>query len=74
MDDLLNETVCLSSIGISTPLSFFGGESEEPSALCWISIVSVLVHDADGPLIEYLDRLNKEIKALSWDKYLVKMA
>ena len=41
---------------------FLWGESEEPSALSWMSIVYVFFRDLDGHPIEYLDMLNEERK------------
>jgi lactoylglutathione lyase len=42
-----------------TPLSFFGDEATEPSAIGWMPAAAVYFRDPDGHLIEYLAMLDE---------------
>ncbi|HYO06869.1 MAG TPA: VOC family protein [Phototrophicaceae bacterium] len=73
LNDLLSAPRRLRSNGV-TPLSFFGQETDEPSALCWMPAASVFFRDPDGHLIEYLAMLNEAPKPalgiIPWSKWL----
>ncbi len=57
-----------------TPFSFFGQETDEPNALCWMPAASVFFRDPDGHHIEYLAMLNEPPKPalgiIPWSKWL----
>ena len=73
LDDLLNAPRRLRPNGV-TPLSFFGQETDEPSALCWMPAASVFFRDSYGHLIEYLAMLNEDPKPalgiIPWSEWL----
>ena len=72
LNDLLSAPKRLRSNG-TTPLSFFGHETDEPSVLCWMPAASVFFRDPDGHLIEYLAMLNEtsqpSLGIISWSNW-----
>jgi lactoylglutathione lyase len=56
LEDLLAAPERLRGQGI-TPLSFFGGETDEPDVLAWMPAAALYFNDPDGHLLEYLTML-----------------
>jgi lactoylglutathione lyase len=56
-----------------TPLSFFGTETDEPSAIGWMPAAAVYLRDPDGHLLEYLAMLDEpprpERGILPWSEW-----
>jgi lactoylglutathione lyase len=59
LDEVLSAPQQLRSAGV-TPLSFFGGETDEPSVIGWMPAAAVYLRDPDGHLLEYLAMLDSE--------------
>ena len=62
LGDVLGACDALRSHGV-TPLSFFGGETTEPSVIGWMPAATVYFRDPDGHLIEYLTMLEEPARA-----------
>ena len=56
LEDVLTGCDRLRWAGV-TPLSFFGGETDEPSVLGWMPAAAVYFRDPDGHMLEYLAML-----------------
>ena len=56
LGEILGACAALRANGV-TPLSFFGGETAEPSVVGWMPAAAVYFRDPDGHLIEYLAML-----------------
>ena len=62
LGDVLGACDALRSHGV-TPLSFFGGETTEPTVIGWMPAATLYFHDPDGHLIEYLTMLEEPARA-----------
>jgi ribosomal protein S18 acetylase RimI-like enzyme len=62
LPDVLGACDALRSNGVA-PLSFFGGETTEPSVIGWMPAAAVYFRDPDGHLIEYLTMLKEPARA-----------
>src|SRR5262249_24014204 len=58
LEDVLGAPAYLRSKGV-TPLSFFGEETDEPSAIGWMPAAAVYFLDPDGHQLEYLAMLDE---------------
>lgn len=71
--DLLSAPKRLRAQGIS-PLTFFGEETEEPSAIGWMPAAAIYFRDPDGHLIEYLTMLDMEpdtdLGIVTWSNWI----
>ena len=56
LGEILGACAALRANGVA-PLSFFGGETAEPSVVGWMPAAAVYFRDPDGHLIEYLAML-----------------
>jgi lactoylglutathione lyase len=72
LDDLLAAPERLSQLGV-TPLTFFGGETDEPSVLGWMPAAAVYFRDPDGHQLEYLTMLDEkprpELGIMPWSEW-----
>ena len=72
LDDLLEASNKLKSNGI-TPLSFFGAETTEPSAIGWMPAAAIYFRDPDNHLIEYLAMLDcnprPDLGVIPWSEW-----
>jgi lactoylglutathione lyase len=72
LDDVLGAPARLRDLGV-TPLSFFGEESDEASAIGWMPAAAVYFRDPDGHLLEYLamleERPRPELGIVSWSDW-----
>jgi lactoylglutathione lyase len=59
LDDVIAAPARLRALGV-TPLSFFGQESDEASAIGWMPAAAVYFRDPDGHLLEYLAMLDEK--------------
>src|ERR1044072_2481173 len=74
INDLLDAPKRLKDQGIM-PLSFFGKESLEPSAIGWMPAAAIYFRDPDGHLIEYLTMLDDrerrpDLGIVSWSEWI----
>ena len=62
----------LRDLGV-TPLSFYAGETDEPSVIGWMPAAAVYFRDPDGHLLEYLAMLDEppdpERRITSWTEW-----
>jgi lactoylglutathione lyase len=72
LEDVLQASAHLRSLDV-TPLSFFGEETDEPSAIGWMPAAAVYFRDPDGHLLEYLAMLDEpprpEIGIVPWSSW-----
>lgn len=73
LEDVLASPARLRALGV-TPLSFFGEESDEASAIGWMPAAAVYFRDPDGHLLEYLAMLDQEprpdLGVIPWSQWL----
>lgn len=59
LEDVLAAPARLRAQGV-TPLSFFGEESDDPSAIGWMPAAAIYFRDPDGHQLEYLAMLDED--------------
>jgi lactoylglutathione lyase len=59
LEDVIAAPARLRAQGV-TPLSFFGEESDDPSAIGWMPAAAIYFRDPDGHQLEYLSMLDED--------------
>jgi lactoylglutathione lyase len=75
LEDVLDAPCRLRGLGV-TPLSFYAGDTNEPSVIGWMPAAAVYFRDPDGHLLEFLAMLDAapdpDRRILTWSDWSAK--